>query len=293
MPEGDTIFRAARTLHRVLAGKEVTRFESVYPALTRISDDHPIVGRTIESVSSRGKHLLIAFSGDLILRTHMRMNGSWHIYRPGDAWQRPRRDLRILIETGPAPPDPATGATTDPKGFVAVAFSVPVAELLDERALARSPALRRLGPDLLAETFDPSVARARARAGPDRPISEIPLDQSVAAGAGNVYRSEVLFLCRLSPARPTSSVSDGELEALFTLTRKLMRANVSATGAAGGPQIVTYTGLRRTTGRSDPGERLWVYGRAGRPCRRCGTPISYQTVGPDARGLYFCPSCQH
>jgi len=83
LPEGDTIFRAAATLHRVLAGKEVTRFESVYPALTRVAEDRPIVGRTIESVSARGKHLLIAFSGDLILRTHMRMNGSWHIYPAG------------------------------------------------------------------------------------------------------------------------------------------------------------------------------------------------------------------
>lgn len=293
MPEGDTIYRAAATLARALVGRTVTRFETAYAQLARIDGDAPLAGRTIEAVWSEGKHLLMRFSGGHTLRTHMRMNGSWHIYRPGDAWQRPRRDLRILIETGPAPPDPATGATTDPTGFVAVAFSVPVAELLDERALARSPALRRLGPDLLAETFDPSVARERARAGPDRPISEIPLDQSVAAGAGNVYRSEVLFLCRLLPSRPTSSVSDGELEALFMLTRKLMRANISATGAAGGPQIVTYTGLRRTTGRSDPGERLWVYGRAGRPCRRCGTPISYQKVGPDARGLYFCPSCQH
>lgn len=292
MPEGDTIYRAAATLARALVGRTVTRFETEYAQLARVDDNAPIAGRTIEAVWSEGKHLLMRFSGGHSLRTHMRMNGSWHIYRPGDAWQRPRRDLRILIETGPAPPDPATGVTPDPKGFVAVAFSVPVAELLDDRALARSPALRRLGPDLLAETFDPARARERARAGPDRPVSEIPLDQSVAAGAGNVYRSEVLFLCRLSPARPTSSVSDAALEALFALTRKLMLANVSASGAAGGPQIVTYTGLRRTTGRADPAERLWVYGRAGRPCRRCGTPIAYQKVGPDARGLYFCPSCQ-
>src|ERR1700704_7103294 len=97
MPEGDTIFRAARTLDRVRAGKAVPRFESVYPALTRISYDHPIVGRTIESVSARGKHLLIAFSGDLVLRTHMRMNGSWHLYRVGARWQRPARDLRVLL----------------------------------------------------------------------------------------------------------------------------------------------------------------------------------------------------
>src|ERR1700704_4581480 len=97
MPEGDTIHRAAQTLHRVLAGQTVTRFESVYPALTRVADDRPVVGRIVESVSARGKHLLIAFSGDLVLRTHMRMNGSWHLYRVGARWQRPARDLRVLL----------------------------------------------------------------------------------------------------------------------------------------------------------------------------------------------------
>src|SRR5215471_11423311 len=111
MPEGDTIFRAARTLDQVLAGQTVTRFESVFPALTRIADDRPIVGRTIESVVARGKHLLIAFSGDLVLRTHMRMNGSWHIYPVGARWQRPARDMRIVVGTRDA---------------VAVGFNIPV-----------------------------------------------------------------------------------------------------------------------------------------------------------------------
>lgn len=291
MPEGDTIFRAASTLQRALAGRTVTRFETAYAQLARTDDQASLVGRTIEKVWSEGKHLLMRFSGGQTLRTHMRMNGSWHIYRAGDPWQRPRRDMRILIETGPAP-DAATGAVGDPRGFVAVAFSVPVAEFLDDRALERSPALRRLGPDLLAEGFDPAEARARVRERPDRPIAEIPLDQSVAAGAGNVYRSEVLFLRGLDPARLTSSVSDEALEAMFALTRKLMRANVATSGSAADGQIVTYTGLRRTTRRSDPGERLWVYGRGGKPCRRCGTPISYKKTGPDARGLYFCSNCQ-
>src|SRR5437868_14964087 len=97
MPEGDTVFRAARTLHHHMAGRIVSRFESVCPALTRISEDRPIVGRTIEAVSARGKHLLMAFSGDLVLRTHLRMNGSWHIYPVGARWQRPARDMRVLV----------------------------------------------------------------------------------------------------------------------------------------------------------------------------------------------------
>ncbi|MDB4979503.1 MAG: DNA-(apurinic or apyrimidinic site) lyase [Myxococcales bacterium] len=292
MPEGDTIFRAAANLGRALEGRTILRFETGYAQLARIDDDTPLPGRLVERVWSEGKHLLMRFSGGLTLRTHMRMSGSWHLYRPGQAWQRPRSDLRLLLEVGPASADAATGCASDPVGFLAVAFSVPVAELLDDHALARSPELRRLGPDLLADDFDPALARARVRAAPDRPVGEILLDQSVAAGAGNVYRSEVLFLSGLAPARLVSAVADEELEAMFALTRKLMRANVSTTGPGATGNIVTYTGLRRTTNRSDPGERLWVYGRGGKPCRRCGTPIAYVKTGADARGLYFCPRCQ-
>src|SRR5262245_45606092 len=145
MSEGDTIFRAAHTLNRALAGKVVTRFDSVFPALTRVADEHPIVGRTVESVSSRGKHMLMTFSGGLTLRTHMRMNGSWHIYRPGERWQRPARDMRVLVAT---------------EDFVAVGFSVPVAELLSDRDMARHRQLRALGPDVLDASFDADDARA-------------------------------------------------------------------------------------------------------------------------------------
>ena len=126
MPEGDTIFRAARTLHRALAGKPVVRFETVLAQLSRVDDDSPIAGRTVERVRSVGKHLLVEFSGDLVLRTHMRMNGSWHIYRPGERWQRPRSAMRVVVETA---------------DFQAVAFDVPVAEFRTARALARDPAV--------------------------------------------------------------------------------------------------------------------------------------------------------
>src|SRR6186713_1152755 len=121
MPEGDTILRAARTLNETLAGRTVTRFESVFSRITRADDGLTIRGRTIERVEARGKHLLIWFSGDVVLRTHMRMNGSWHIYRPGERWQRPHRDMRIVIET------PAMHA---------VAFTVPVAEFVTSHELA-------------------------------------------------------------------------------------------------------------------------------------------------------------
>src|SRR5256885_7057282 len=143
MPEGDTIFRAAQTLLRVLAGHVVVRFESVLPALTRVDEDHPIAGRTIDSVISRGKHLLMYFSGDLILHTHMRMNGSWHLYRPADRWRASARDMRVLVATARA---------------VAVGFNVPVAEFLTARDLRRHEPLASLGPDLL----DASVGAAQA-----------------------------------------------------------------------------------------------------------------------------------
>jgi len=273
MPEGDTIFRAARTLHRALAGKTVTRFTSDYPALTRVDEDAPIAGRAITGVEARGKHLLLMLSGGLTLRTHMRMHGSWHIYKPGERWQLPRRDARIVIETA---------------DFVAVAFNVPIAEFLDERREARQEDLRRMGPDLLGETFDEDEAVRRLQARGGEGVAEALLNQRVVAGIGNVYKSETLFLERVHPATPARDVGEQTLRALLRTARRLLKANVADATS----EIVTYRGLRRTTGRTDPEERLWVYGRGGRPCRRCGTTISYRKTGPDARGTYWCATCQ-
>lgn len=273
MPEGDTIFRAARTLHRALAGKTVTRFTSDYPALTRVDEDAPIAGRAITGVEARGKHLLLMLSGGLTLRTHMRMHGSWHIYRPGERWQLPRRDARIVIETA---------------DFVAVGFNVPIAEFLDERREARQEDLRRMGPDLLGETFDEDEAVRRLQARGGEGVAEALLNQRVVAGIGNVYKSETLFLERVHPATPARDVGEQTLRALLRTARRLLKANVADATS----EIVTYRGLRRTTGRTDPEERLWVYGRGGRPCRRCGTAISYRKTGPDARGTYWCATCQ-
>ena len=273
MPEGDTIYRAARTLHRALAGRTVSRFESVFPRLTRIDDDRPLTGRTIERVEARGKHLLIWFSGDLVLRTHMRMNGSWHIYRPGERWQRPHHDMRIVIET----PE-----------IHAVGFSVPVAEFATERTLGDVPSIRDLGPDPLADGFDAAAAVERIAARPEMEIAEALLDQSAIAGIGNVYKSEVLFMARISPFAPVATLTRDQLAKLVELAATFMRANVNDGTAA----IVTYTGFRRTTGRADPGARLWVYGRAGKPCRRCGTAISRRKHGQHARSTYWCAACQ-
>lgn len=273
MPEGDTIFRAAQTLNRALAGQAVSRFETVLPALSRIDDDAPLAGRTIEGVWSMGKHLLMQFSGDVVLRTHMRMNGSWHIYRPGEPWQRSRRDMRVLV------------ATAD---FVAVGFNVPVAEFIAARNLERHEELRRLGPDLLAETFDESVALARMRERPGQPIADVLLNQRVMAGIGNVYKSEVLFTCGINPFSTVAKLTDDQLRCLIATGRRFLLANVHTSLAP----MTTYTGYRRTTGRDNPSERLWVYGRVGLPCRRCGTHIKLKKHGLAARLTYWCPRCQ-
>ena len=273
MPEGDTIFRAARTLHRALAGKPVVQFESVFPALTRVHDDTPLTAQTIEGVSAAGKHLLMRFSGGLVLRTHMRMNGSWHIYRPGEPWQRARRDMRVLV------------ATDD---FVAVGFNVPVAEFIPARNLERHEELRKLGPDLLAETFDEAEAIRRMRERAHEPIADVLLNQRVMAGIGNVYKSEVLFSCGVNPFAPAGDLDDETLGRLIATGRRFLRANVDTSLAP----MTTYTGFRRTTGRDNPRERLWVYGRVGLPCRRCGTRIALKKQGAAARLTYWCPRCQ-
>ena len=273
MPEGDTIFKAARTLNRALAGRRVTRFESVFPHLTRIHDDHPVTGRTVEQVRSSGKHMLMQFSGDLLLRTHMRMNGSWHIYRPREPWQRPRHAMRIIVGTD---------------DFLAVGFDIPVAEMLSSRELTRHRELRRLGPDLLDDKFDAAEAARRIRERGSSEIADVLLNQRVLAGIGNVYKSEVLFACGVNPFVTVDQITDAEIDSLVATARKFLRANVSGGLAA----MTTYTGFRRTTGRSAPNERLWVYGRVGDPCRKCGSAIQIRAQGRDARLTYWCRTCQ-
>jgi endonuclease-8 len=264
MPEGDTIFLAAATLRRALAGQPVIGFESVFPALMRVDEDNPITGRTIDAVAAHGKHLLITFSGGLTLRTHMRMSGSWHVYPSGARWRRSRRDMRIVIETARA---------------TAVAFNVPVAEFLTAAQLARAEPLRTLGPDLLADEFDVDEARRRMRARGDEAIADVLLAQRVVAGIGNVFKSEILFLARVHPFVPTSTLADVTLDEILAIARKVMRASVRL-------------GTRTTRSSLNPRERLWVYGRGGKPCHRCRTPIEARKTGDEARITYWCPRCQ-
>ena len=264
MPEGDTIFVTAATLRRALMGEAVTRFESLLTALTRVDADHRVAGRTVKAVTARGKHLLIALSGDLTLRTHLRMNGSWHVYPPGARWHRPARDRRIVIETRRA---------------IAVAFNIQDAEFLTGAELARHHRLQSLGPDPLATDFDPDEARRRMRAQGSAPIADALLSQHVVAGVGNVFKSEVLFLARVYPFASTAAIADAQLEGLVAIARKVMTASVRI-------------GRRTTRSSLNPNERLWVYGRGRKPCFRCGTSIVAKKTGDDARITYWCPCCQ-
>ena len=274
MPEGDTIFRTARTLQKVLAGHRATNFDTAYAHLARVNDDGPIAGRMIERCEAAGKHVLIVFEGDLILRTHMRMNGSWHVYRHGERWWRGPQAMRVRVDTA---------------DWVAVAFDVPVAEFLTATQLATTDPVAALGPDLLKPGFDRDEAIRRVRAAGALPIAQALLDQRLVAGVGNVYKSEVLFLAGVHPDMPASAVPQEALERIMDLARGLLLDNVvPGTPAA----IQTYRSLRRTDRRSDPSDSLWVYSRAGQPCRRCGAAVQSKKMGLDARTTYWCPNCQ-
>jgi endonuclease-8 len=313
MPEGDTIFRAARTLQRALGGQRVTRFDTQYAQLARVHDDAPITGRTIDRVEARGKHLLVFFSAGgsgqsavgsrdlgvgehepesghpsaaitgrgrrswadpVVLRTHMLMSGSWHIYRIGEAWQRAPSGARIVLGTA---------------AFVAVAFTVPIAEFVLASELDTEGPLGRLGPDVLSPDFDPTEAQRRLAASPRPTVAEALLEQRSVAGIGNVYKSELLFLARVWPFLPPSAISGDQWQRMLRDAQVLLRANVVDPTEAG---VLSYRGMRRTTGRTNPEQRLYVYGRQRQPCRRCGTAIELRHHGEHNRSTYWCPRCQ-
>ena len=275
MPEGDTIFRAVRALQRALAGKIVTGFETTLAKLASVDDQSPITGRTVERVEARGKWCLIFFSGDLILLTHMRMSGSWHIYRTGERWHAPRSAMRIVITCG---------------DVQAVGFSIPVAEFHSARSLERSPHISELGADVLGASYRVDEAlralREYGRAHPDTEIGNVLLNQHVIAGVGNIFKSETAFAAQVNPFRRMRTISDRELERIAEIARRYMLANV-AEGEGN-----ANAGTRGTTGAMDRGARLWVYRRQGQECRRCGTIIEMRRQGTGARSSYWCPSCQ-
>src|SRR5688572_16750091 len=221
MPEGDTLHRTAAGLRPYLVGRTVTAARTAGPGAVPQVDR--IVGRETRSVEALGKNLLIRCDGDLELRTHLRMNGSWHRYRPGERWRRPPSRARLVLEV---------------PGAVAVCFDAPVVELFEQRAEALHPALSRLGPDLLAPEFDRDEALRRLRdaSRADRAIGEALLDQTALAGIGNVYKSETLFVERVSPFATVRELDDATVGRLVDTARRLMLANVQP---GHGPERVT------------------------------------------------------
>jgi endonuclease-8 len=267
VPEGDTIHRVAARLRPALEGRRLVRFEA-----PRLAGSRPRPGETVDAVEAVGKHLLVRFSGGLTLETHLRMTGSWDLYRTGERWRKPRHLLRCRIEV---------------PGHVAVCWSAPVVRTFATAATgtAADPTAH-LGPDLAAplpagaEDLDAEVVaicvgRMGAVSEPGRAIGDVLLDQRVANGVGNVYRSEVCWACRVSPFLPLSSAPDALRVELVRTAGRLLRANLDRPG-------------RSTV----PGGGLTVYGRRGRACRRCGTSVRSGTAAEYGRVVYWCPTCQ-
>lgn len=275
MPEGDTVFRTARNLGKALVGKPLIGFRSTFPWLMRFNDDTPLAGQRVERVEARGKWLLIHFSGGGILTSHLLMNGRWHIYRQGQRWQLPSFHMRIVIENSE---------------YQAVGFRIPVARMHTVQSLDRDLHVIREENDLLSAAFDAPAALERLLARGNEAVADALLDQSVVAGVGNVFKSEVCFVNGLHPFRAVATLTRDEAAATIASARKLLRANVLEDS---GDLIVTFRGQRRrTTHESDPGASLWVYGRNGEPCRRCGELIRRRAQGKDARVTFWCPRCQ-
>lgn len=256
MPEGDTVFLAATRLRRALGGQVLTRTDFRVPRIATAN----LAGRTVEDVASRGKHLLFRIGGGVTLLTHFKMEGSWHLYRPGERWRGPGWQVRVLLETAP---------------WIAVGFRLAVAELVE--TARESEVLGHLGPDPLREDWDAAEALRRLLVHPDRPIGDALLDQRVMAGPGNVWRNELCFLRRLDPWMPVCLVP--EPEELIALVQKMFAANRT-------------TGSQVTTGDPRPGRTRWVYERAGQPCRRCGSRILVRGPREPERVTYWCPRCQ-
>ncbi|HEU0132099.1 MAG TPA: DNA-formamidopyrimidine glycosylase family protein [Mycobacteriales bacterium] len=262
MPEGDTVWLAARRLDAALAGKVLRRSDFRVPSLATVD----LAGRTVTGVASRGKHLLLRLDDGRTLHTHLRMDGSWHLYRPGERRRGgPDHQVRVVLETDDT---------------VAVGYRLPVVALLPPGG--EDGAVGHLGPDLLGPDWDPAEAVRRLRERPEREVAPALLDQRNLAGIGNLYKSEVLFLRGVSPWTPVRDVAD--LPALVTLAQRLLHTNREHWSQV-------------TTGDRRPGRDHWVFERPGRPCRRCGTPVrSAEQAEPDeperARLTYWCPHCQ-
>lgn len=268
VPEGDTVYLTGKRMHTALSGQVLVRGELRHPRLV----GHDLAGRRVLAVVSVGKHLFTRFDDGRSLHTHFRLDGAWHLYRPGMRWRRPAHQARAVLATA---------------SRVAVGFALHDMELLPTAEEHRL--VGHLGPDLLDPAWSSkhaaeAVRRLSARGA--EPIAAALLDQRVMAGLGNLYQTELCFLRGVSPWTPVREVPD--LPGMVELAHTLLLRNADR------PQQSTTGDLRR-------GRENWVYGRGGRPCLRCGSRVrtAKQTATDeepsglvDARTWYWCPRCQ-
>lgn len=261
MPEADTIHRTATRLRAVLEGQVIEQAESGWIGVMATS----LRGRVIKQIEARGKHLLMMFDDDRVIHSHMGMTGSWHIYRPGERWQKPahRAAISLLCES-----------------VCVVCFTPKLLEILTSTELRRHDYFNRLGPDLLAAESPDQDERvvARFRQCNQMPIGQAVLNQTIVSGIGNVYKSEVLFKLRLHPQTLVGDLKNEQIIELVAEATELMSRNLD-----GRPRTTRYA--------LDQG-RYYVYGRSGQPCYTCGTPIALIRQGDAGRTTYFCPHCQ-
>jgi endonuclease-8 len=256
VPEGDSIYRAARRLERGLSGQVLTRSDFRVPSLAT-SD---LSGATVLETVPRGKHLLTRLDSGLTLHTHQKMEGTWTVQRLGSRWRRPWHTARVVLRT---------------RTHEAVGFQVLVDLVRTEH---ESRLVGHLGPDLLGPDWDAEVAVSRLLSDPTAGIGDALLEQRHLAGVGNVFKSEICFEAGVHPATPVGEVAD--LPALVAIARSQLEASKDRP-------------FRYTTGDRRSGHRYWVYGRSG-PCLRCGTPVRKASIGPrgQERTTYWCPTCQ-
>lgn len=258
MPEGDTVWRTARALGTALVGSTLIRTDFRVPALAEVN----LAGERVTASEARGKHLLLHIGEDRVLHTHLKMEGSWHLYRAETRWQRPPAQARVVLQT--------------PR-WLAVGFSLGIVELWP-----RGEELQRLaylGPDLLGPDWDVEEALNRLNAEPERTIGEALLDQRNLAGIGNMYRAELLFVSGINPWLPVGQVP--QLQRMIERAKVMLESNKDRA-------------VQVTTGNLRPGYRHWVYDRAGQPCRRCKKSIRSKPMGEPGRErtAFWCATCQ-
>jgi len=260
MPEGDTIHKLAAALAPRLVG------ERILQARLRHADAEPLIGRRVEAVHAHGKHLFIALDNGLELRSHLGMYGSWHRYGRDERWRKPAHQASIVLVTA---------------AEVLVCFNVRELEWLQGRSIRQRNFLNRLGPDLLDECLDLDrvLRRVHEFLDPATPLCDLLLDQRVAAGIGNAYKSELIFLARRHPLTPLAMLAEGELKVVYSQAAQLLRRNLG-----GGPRITRWV--------ADGDGRHWVYGRAGEACFVCHDRIQRRLLGRDQRSTYWCSRCQ-